>query len=273
MIPNHWLIRPVLLLGVLALCSAATQPGTYLREQRSVTVGGVAEAWQLVWEAKPQPICGPDDVEMAMTCPCTGWAYGEMGKLSLVRERGGKEIDRLALGQFFEDLPASKSAGLAAMQWRPFAFGDLERLQGDSSAASPELLTAIRKRKGSRVMDLVDYDHDGVASEFLVQVSAGPCGHSAYVAVGVSKARPRLHALTTARDPGTPLVMPGSAWTALATARRPVAVTRWPCGDHGAEEREELLVGATGGAISVRHRRYTCPEDGSPEKLLGDEPL
>ena len=71
----------ILLAGLaVVLFGGASSPGEWLREQQSVTVGGVAESWQLVWEGRPKPICGPQDVEMAITCPCTGFAYGEMGR-------------------------------------------------------------------------------------------------------------------------------------------------------------------------------------------------
>jgi len=248
-----------------ALLTGATS-GPILRESRQVVVAGKAEQWQLVWEAMPKPICGPEDPEMAMTCPCTGFAYGEMGHLTLQRKRDGRVIDRLALGPYFEDLPASNSEGLAAMQWRPFRMSDVD-------APSAKLLAKVRARPGPRVMQLADYDHDGVASEFLVQVSAGPCGHTSYIALGVSRANPRLHALGTARNPQVALVMAGSAWQALLEARGETRATVWPCGDHGAEERGEMVLSARNGQISAKHQSYTCPEDGTPESLLGSNEL
>lgn len=240
-------------------------PAQFLREQRSVAIGGAAETWQLVWQGRPQPICGPQDVEMAITCPCTGFAYGEMGKLALVRKRGGKEVDRMDLGPLFAELPADKSEGLAAMQWRPMQSGDFDAA---ADGATPKFPAAVARRAGPRMMQLADYDHDGVASEFLVQVSAGPCGHTDYSAVGVSKANPRLHALASAESPDTALVMPGSAWDALAKGKG--RVTSWPCGDHGADRQSDLLLSARGGRISVRRQALTCPDDGSPGKVIED---
>ncbi len=261
----------ILLAGLaVVLFGGASSPGEWLREQQSVTVGGVAESWQLVWEGRPKPICGPQDVEMAITCPCTGFAYGEMGRLSLVRKRGGKEVDRLALGPLFDDLPESNSKGLAAMQWRPMQPRDFDHA---GEPASPAFLAEVRKRPGPRVMQTRDYDRDGNASEFLVQVSAGPCGHTGYALVGVSKARPKLHAFGSAAHPGDMLVLPGSAWQALLTARRPVRVTAWQCGDHGSEVRQELELSAAAGAIHVRQLTWSCPEDGSAERLIEEAVL
>lgn len=264
------MLKRLALLPLIALTlAAAAPPAQFLREQKAVTLGGKAEVWQLVWEGRPRPICAAQDVEMAITCPCTGFAYGEMGKLALVRKAGGREIERMALGPLFAELPESGSDGLAAMQWRPMAASDFDNGQG----APKGFLAAVARRPGPRVMRMADYDHDGQASEFLVQVSAGPCGHTDYVAVGVSKANPRLHALSSAGNPGAPLVMSGSAWQALLSASSPRKVTIWPCGDHGAEERGELVLSARAGVISGRQKSWSCPEDGSAEKLLRDEPL
>ena len=250
----------------------AAAPTQYLREQRTVTVRGKPEVWQLVWKGRPRPACGPDDVEMAITCPCTGWAYGEVGRLVLQRKLGGRTIDRLALGPFFTDLPADNADGLAIMQWRPFEMNDMDETGADG-AALPTLLTQIKARPGPRAMQVADYDHDGNATEFLIQVSAGPCGHSEYISVGVSHDRPKLHALGTADSPGQALSMAGSAWQALLSRERESHVTVWPCGDHGSDERQELVLSAERGSIRAILRRYSCPEDGSRERLLGSEAL
>jgi hypothetical protein len=255
------------LLGLLAI---AATPAQFLREQKAVTVNGHRELWQLVWEGKPKPICGPQNVEMAVTCPCTGYAYGEMGRLSLVRKRDGKALDQLALGPFFSDLPESNSKGLAAMQWRPLASTDFDRANDGSS---PAFLKDVAQRRGQPVMQMADYDKDGNATEFLVQVSAGPCGHTDYALFGVSKAQPKLHAFGTAIHPADVLVLPGSAWQALLTTRGTARVTAWPCGDHGSDVRQELVLSASAGTIRVRQKTWSCPDDGRSETLLGDEVL
>lgn len=270
-LPSAALARIAIGVAAVLLLAGAAGPRDWLREQKSVTVDGRAEQWQLVWQGRPKPICGPDDVEMAITCPCTGFAYGEMGKLSLVRKRGGKEVERLALGPYFEDLPASNSQGLAAMQWRPMEPRDFD--EASDNGPPPGFIAAVAKRRGPRVMQMADYDKDGNASEFLVQVSAGPCGHTAYMLFGVSKTRPKLHAFGTADHPGDVLTLPGSAWQALLTTRGTVKVTAWPCGDHGSDVRQELLLSASGGAIRVRRKTWTCPENGEAERLIGEAVL
>jgi hypothetical protein len=90
---------------------------------------------------------------------------------------------------------------------------------------------------------------------------------------GVSKTRPKLHAFGTADHPGDVLTLPGSAWQALLTTRGTVKVTAWPCGDHGSDVRQELLLSASGGAIRVRRKTWTCPENGEAERLIGEAVL
>jgi hypothetical protein len=263
-------LRWLLLLSIATMVAATSRPAEFLREQRTLSIGGKSEQWQLVWEGRPKQICGPQDVEMAATCPCTGFAYGEMGKLALVRKQGGKEVDRLALGQFFDDLPASDSAGLAAMQWRPLEPGDMHLL---GEPATPAFLAQVQKRPGPHTIVPGDYDKDGTAAEFLVQISAGPCGHTDYMLVGTSRARPKLHGFGSADHPGDLLTMPGSAWQALLTARGPTSVTAWPCGDHGSDVRHELILSASAGAIRVRQQTWSCPDEGQAERLLREEQL
>ncbi|WP_176399626.1 hypothetical protein [Novosphingobium sp. B 225] len=258
-----------LILSLSIAGPALAAPAQLLREQRAVTLGGAAETWQLVWQGRPRSICGPEDVEMAITCPCTGFAYGELGKLDLVRLRGGKVVDRMDLGPLFSDLPADDADGLAAMQWRQMVSRDFDAAADGSSKA---FLAEVAKRPGPRMMRLADYDHDGVASEFLVQVSAGPCGHTEYAAVGVSKAQPKLHALSSKDNPASPLVLPGSAWQALL-GPKPRTVVNYPCGDHGADQQEELVVGAAGGTISVQRVLRACSDEGGAGAEVGREAM
>jgi hypothetical protein len=117
-------------------------------------------------------------------------------------------------------------------------------------------------------MKLADYDRDGFASEFLVQVGTLPCGKRQFSAVGVTTSNPHLHALSSTAHPDTALTMPLSAWRALLKSSGPTAITTWPCGDHGADIRRELVVSANGGAIRVEEQEYSCPAEGEPEKLV-----
>jgi hypothetical protein len=97
-----------------------------------------------------------------------------------------------------------------------------------------------------------------------VQIGTLPCGKTQFIAVGVTVREPRLHALATASKPDVPLVMQRAAWEALRKSAGLTAVPTWACGDHGSEVRTE-------GDIRVRQQTYTCPTDGSTERLIREE--
>ena len=259
------------LLGASA--ALAAEPPQRLRDQAVVTVRGVKETWQLVWGDKPVPVCGADDVVSSITCPCSGFAYGEAGHLSLVRRHGGEEIQRMSLGPLFENAEhpfvdyKTGDAGIkdaAYLNRRPLVLDDLRREEAGDSTLAAE----IARRPQSKVIRPADYDHDGGATEFLLQVGTEPCGKHQFVAVGVSKDNPNLHALVSARKPDEPLVLPLQVWEALRKQQGPATVSTWDCGDHGAENRTEMVVSAIAGQIHVRERRFSCPENGSAEKLI-----
>ena len=263
----------MVVVGFLAIVMLSTKAypkdaaAQYVREERLVSVDGVTETWRLVWEGKPSAVCEPEDVISAITCPCAGLAYGEYGKLSLVRTRGGREIERMDLAPLFGkfDYPdAERLEGKAYLQRWPTQDSDLERSERDD----PKLVSEIRRRMAPRIMQLADYDRDGKATEFLIQVGTLPCGKLQFSAVGISDKNPHLHALTSVARPDEPLVLPLSAWQVLLSHPEPTTVQTWDCGDHGSEVRTEVVVSASKGEIRVKEREYSCPEDGSPERLL-----
>jgi len=249
------------------LCNGASAEDI-LREQQTVAVDGQPEIWQLVWDGQPETVCGPDEVYMAITCPCSGLAYGEAGKLSLRRLRDGQEIDHLDLGAFFGrfDGPSFPS-GLSSVQRWPTDDKDFDREEN----GDPDLVAEIKRRPAPVIMKFADYDRDGAATEFLLQAGTLPCGKLQFLALGVSKENPKLHALTTSTHPDRPLYMLPEAWQALATRPSPSVVPNWSCGDHGNPNREELMVAARDGKIQGKLRTFSCPEDGTPEKLLEEE--
>jgi hypothetical protein len=267
------MLRPILR-GVLALILAASAPiadaASVLREQRTLTVAGQQEVWRLVWAAKPKTVCSADEIIMAMTCPCTGWAYGEYGDLALVRIREGREIERMALKSLFGrfDYPeAEKVEGSAYLQRKPFKYGDFAR----SEKGDRRLAAEIERRPATRIMNLADYDADGRATEFLMQVGTEPCGKTQFVALGVTASDPHLHALTSAAHPERPLIMPLHVWRALLSGHgRRRTLPTWECGDHGADESTRYVVSAKAGRIRLKVRSYGCVDDLKPGKLLSE---
>jgi hypothetical protein len=250
--------------GFWATRPAADTPQQTIREERVVNVGGTEEVWRLIWLGKISPVCGPEDIESAITCPCSGIAYGESGDLVLVRLRNGSEVDRMPLNPPFSKYDYPRPGESALLPRRPLEIEDLNRfLRGD-----PKLLLEIERRELPPILQLADYDRDGMATEFLIQVETLPCGKHEFASVGISAGKPRLHALATRAHPNSPLVMTGRAWAALAEGGEPRSVTTWRCGDHASDVREELVVSATKGDIRVRHRSFKCLDDGRDGELV-----
>ena len=237
-----------------------------VREERAVTINGVKEIWQLVWNEPPATVCGPEDVSMAITCPCSGWAYGEYGKLSLVRKRDGSEIERMDLRPLFGkfDDPGDQVAGSAYLQRWPMQDRDMDR----DDKHDPELTEEIKRRPAPVIMNLADYDRNGAATEFLVQVGTLPCGKHQFAAIGLSTSGGQLRALSSAAHPDAPLMMPLAAWQALLRGAGPSVIETTSCGDHGSETRGDLVVSAGHGVIRVKSREFSCAARGKPSKLI-----
>ena len=250
--------------GVLAQApkpgQSAEYPQALVREEQTVVVNGVTEVWRLQWAAQPNSYCEPSDT--SLTCPCMGFAYGEIGDLYVIRLRNGSEIDRLRLTPFFQEEP-----GAAVQRWMPDTDTDFELAQRDDFAA------LVGKRPIVQVMQLADYNHDGMATKFYLQTEADPCGKSAGVLVGISKPNPRLHVFGTTSHPGDPLTLFKWEWDALKGSLRPVTVTDWECGDHGAGTRTEVHLYWSGDTVDGVRREYTCPRDNTKPVLINEKPL
>jgi hypothetical protein len=251
---------PRSLFALLALIAApllAAPDREVVRERRSVTVNGVKEVWRLVWRDTPsdRDSCGLADPAGSTTCPCVGFAYAQVGDLVLEREHAGAAPERMRLAPLFAgpDM-AIVEKGLAMLPRWPARLSDI-----DHNPTPAE----IRTRPMVRIMRLRDYDHDGMAGEFLLQVDAPACGKQVLVAVGVTRDNPRLHALTTAEHPERPLKLYLEQWEALARNPRPGVVRDLPCGDHGAEEDTTMFLRTEHGRIHATRIATTCPPDGT----------
>jgi hypothetical protein len=236
-------------------------PTPTIREEQNITVDGEREIWRLQWGTLPTPYCEPSDV--SLTCPCTGFAYGEAGDLFLVRLRNGIEIDRLRVTPLFGEEPQ------AVVQRWPV---DYERdFKLSESEDFPKL---VRKRPTAKIMHFADYDHDGKRTEFYLQTEAAPCGKSVGVVIGVSTSNPRLHVFGTASNPSKPLYLQRHEWEALRDAKSgPVKVLDWPCGDHGADTQTELRLHWSAAGIDGVRREYTCPSKNETRRLIHEKPL
>ena len=207
-------------------------PAPLVREQQSVVIGAVTETWELRWKAPPTPACEPNDV--SLTCPCTGFAYGEGGALILVRIRNGQEVNRLELTPLFKGADVNLGDIAILQRWEPNYDTDFAALGKDG------FLDVVARRPVVKIMDFVDYDHDGNRSEFYLKTDTLPCGKNVGVVVGISRSNQKLHVFGTGSKPTQPLLLQKHIWEALSRASGSVEVVDWPCGDHGSEEESTV---------------------------------
>ena len=135
----------------------------------------------------------------------------------------------------------------------------------------PHLPPASRARPISRIMKFGDYDRDGRASEFLLQIGTLPCGKRMTIAVGISKKNPRLHAFTSFKNPDKPLILRTEQWESLRKAAAPFETPQWLCGDHGSDVEIVYLLQAKNGTVRATRRTYACTGDGKRGKLQAEE--
>ncbi|MGO9569612.1 MAG: hypothetical protein ACLP5H_18940 [Desulfomonilaceae bacterium] len=264
--PLKYLICLVVLLG--GISALAEDPTPVIREEHKVIVDGIEEHWRLEWASPPNPACFPDEPDVWSTCPCNGFAFGERGDLVLVRKEPGQEEERFQLTQLFNgEFDAPGNVGEVILRrW------DVDKKDMDEST-SPGFASRVRARPVATVMRFGDYDHDGRATEFLLQVGTLPCGKQMSVAIGVSRHTSRLHVFSTVEHPERPLVLQDWEWESLRAAKAPTKVTDWKCGDHGSDVETELELSADEKGIHATRWEYKCDRDGRRGELIEKEIL
>jgi hypothetical protein len=201
------------------------------------------ETWRLEWKKPPVSSCGPRDQNM-FTCPCLGFAFGQSGEMELVRERAEKVVQRFALAPFFE----GKAAQVQLHEPRP----------GDADKQATELNRDVSGRPAVKVMKLADFDHDGKATEFLLQTSASPCGSVQGIVIGLTVANGEAHAFGTLTRPNEPLALRMKEWEAVRDSKGSVHTVAVACGDRGATEQVEHTISASAKGIDVEEQTYAC---------------
>ena len=262
-----------LFVAVIALIGRAnihfqSSPSTVLttpviREEQKIVVNGVPEIWRLEWKMPPKSACGPEDLESAITCPCSGFAYGESGQLDVMRSVNDHEIDLLELTPLFDKVLADQG-GAIVQRW---GLQEKDSEQVESEA----FVTRVRARPVVKIMHFADYDHDGNSTEFFLQTGVEPCGKISGIVVGLNRTHPRLHAFGTTLHPDKPLVMQKREWEALLKAAGPIEVLDWPCGDHGSEIESDMKLNVTNGGIQAIRREFECTETGSRGRFLREQ--
>lgn len=230
-----------------------------VREQRSFTIDGEKQVWRLIWLGKPEDdgACGVTDLAVR---PCHDLSYAEQGDLVLERQRRGKRPERMRLTPLF----ANRDCDIWGAPIKAILPRWPER--ADDNVAHPPAPATIRARPTVRILRLRDYNQDGIAGEFLLKMRSDACGVGGFVAIGVTRDTPRLHALATAERPRRPLVLTRPQWEALARNARSRRIVDGACGDHGSEGESAVALRTERGRIHATRIISTCP--GEPEENL-----
>lgn len=247
--------------GMATIAARAADVADLVREQRVVQVNGVNETWKLEWAQLPASACGPDDVTVALACPCSGFAYGEAGKLSLIRLRRGAAREMLDLSGFFHTGAIAAPGSLAVLQrWQPIPASAHDEDDDWHHASDFNFLARVRSRPPATIMRMADYNHDGRASEFLLQVGAPACGKHVMVLVGVSKYNARLHVFASADAPDEPLELDAETWEAVRRSASPVHAIEAGCDQPGAAVESLLTVESRQGIFHVQRSTRACAD-------------
>lgn len=232
---------------------------SYLREEAVVTYGGRIESWRIEWLDPPKEVCAPK-LEESATCSCAGFSYAEYGQADLVRIVGGKEVDRFYLTSLFEagETPIKKPAAVLP-RW-PI-------LHEDFLANAPSV-NSIKMRPPAQIMDIEDFNHDGWASEFILQIGANSCFHRQSVLVGVTPDQPLLHAFGTVKSPKRPLIIEPAAWRLLKKNPHHARYVSLQCGDHAASEQVEIILSIEKNGIRAIQETFACKNDFKKGRLL-----
>jgi hypothetical protein len=230
-----------------------------VREQHAVQINGAHETWKLEWESLPVSACGPDDVAVALACPCSGFTYGEAGRLLLVRLRPGATRELLDLTGFYRHEYLPVPANLAVLQrWPPVPATAHDEDDDWHHASDFNFVSRVHARGAVSVMRLGDFNHDGQASEFLLQVGAPDCGRHRMVLVGVSRYNARLHVFASAEAPETPLELDAQTWEAVRTSVKPIRALESRCQGQAGQVEAEVRVVARHGIFHVQRATHPC---------------
>lgn len=253
---------------LLSLATIDARAADTVRQRTAVTVDGQPEEWRLTWSGPVKPACAATQLEEAMSCPCTGFAYGEQGRLYLERQRAGAAAERLNLSTLFDgdyDTPVDNGNAILPRILRG-PTDPLDRV--DNPAQARSFARALTQRPPADVMALADFPHDGMKATFLLQVGNEPCGKREMALIGVSRRLPHLHAFTSTAHPERPLILQNGAWKALLATPARATFTDLACGDHGSENEVEQIIAAHDGTFSVKTNTYTCQNNGKRGRLV-----
>lgn len=216
----------------LARCQRTLAPADpSVLEQATVVIDGHAEQWRVrAARAAHRECMGAIEDE---GCGCWShrgaWASDEREQFVLERVRDGAVLERVPLrthrmGAHFSDDRSLRSASLARLAH-------------------------------ASLLDVADYDHDGVAAEFVITGDSIACGRERATLYGVGRDG-HLRAI----EPRNDGALTEDALEAVRASATGITVT-WECGANLADTRELLRWSSGADGLVMRTSRAPCPDN------------
>ena len=237
----------------VARCQESRVSAPDVAEEHRVTVDGVDEVWRVRFT---QPPAAPAPVREEADCAEWYFRGFDPRRAVIERVRDGVVVER------FED-PA---AGVAVEGQLPPISRELlipARVRLPAGQRAPTLAQSERLPRPT-ILSVGDYDHDGRAVEFVLDLGPFICGNSLSGVVGLSRDRPRLHLLEWASPARARMILLGAGDWDEVRAEPSGDMVIWRCGNHGYDGEERLRWAPFRGGL--RREVYVVPmtEDCAP---------
>ncbi len=177
-----------------------------------------------------------------------------------MRRQDAETRELLDLTSFYRHEYLPVPGNLAVLQrWVPVPATAHDEEDDWHHASDFNFVSRVRARGPAPVMRIGDFNHDGQASEFLLQVGARGCGRPLMVLVGVSKYNRHLHVFASAEAPDVPLELDAQTWEAVRGSAKPVRALESRCEALAGQVETELQVEVRHGIFHVRRATHPCP--------------
>ncbi len=209
----------------VAACQESQPLAPNIRESHRVMVDGVEEEWRVRFETSSRPSEEQDDE--GGTC---------LDAFARRHDERPAVIERLRNGVVVDSLRNACMSGDSGGGCFPHLLIP-RRVQSTMRQPSPTP-AQLERTPWITVLDIGDYNHDGRAWEFALNIGYLICGHPVSAVIGITRDQPRLHTLRWADNQPMALINDLRQWDAVRAHPRGEMVI-WGCWDHGygAEKR------------------------------------
>gem|GEM_PF-1143181 len=233
-------------------------PANGVRDSALVSLGnGVTETWRLAWTSPPTPYCSSYDEVTDPAAWCRkGLLFSDRGSAELRRERDGAVVDRFSLDPIYAGDDVYGPGRPAFPRWS-LTSAEVGALL--SAPPGTDFRARFEGRPLARILTLADFNGDGIAAEFVVQIGASPFGGGRAAALVGLRSDRRLGVFGGPLTGSSPVVLTSpDQWLAVRGGRDARLVQRG-CGDHGRDEEEALVLRWEEGELIAVAQTVSCP--------------